>query len=84
MAVLTGPCTARMASFQPNQEGINQIVGLLTEVHKPGANQSEVRAWSSHLGPPMSCSSRVLRPLHRPSLASKPCQAAAAAAAAAA
>ncbi|PRW61530.1 transportin-1-like isoform X1 [Chlorella sorokiniana] len=33
-----------MASFQPNQEGINQIVGLLTEVHKPGANQSEVYA----------------------------------------
>ena len=43
VAGLSGPCAARMASFQPNQEGINQIVGLLTEVHKPGANQSEVR-----------------------------------------
>lgn len=51
-----------MASFQPNQEGINQIVGLLTEVHKPGANQSEVRAWDGHLGALEGYSSWVTRP----------------------
>ncbi|EFN51057.1 hypothetical protein CHLNCDRAFT_59360 [Chlorella variabilis] len=32
------------ASFNPTQEGVAQIVSLLTDVHKPGANQSEVYA----------------------------------------
>ena len=30
------------AAFQPSQEGVSSIVSLLTDVHQPGANQSEV------------------------------------------
>ena len=32
-----------MAGFSPTQEGINNLVQLLTDVHKPGANQGEAR-----------------------------------------
>lgn len=31
-----------MSAFTPSQEGVQQIVQLLTDVHQPGANQSEV------------------------------------------
>lgn len=30
------------APFQPTREGVSSIVTLLTDVHKPGANQGEV------------------------------------------
>ena len=39
-------CPPAMTSFQPSPEGVNSIVQLLTSVHKPGANQSEVRSRS--------------------------------------
>ena len=29
-------------SFTPNQEGVQQLVALLTNVQNPGANQTEV------------------------------------------
>ncbi|KAI3424477.1 hypothetical protein D9Q98_010027 [Chlorella vulgaris] len=36
--------SAGAGAFVPQQDGVNQIVALLTDVHKPGANQSEVYA----------------------------------------
>lgn len=57
---------AMASSFQPSQEGVSQIVGLLTEVHKPGANQSEVRAWDGRLGAWQGCRDGVARSPHCP------------------
>lgn len=59
-----GPMSAGAAvAFSPREEGVQQIVGLLTSVHQPGANQSEASVLPEAAklrlkGPPAPCSRR--------------------------